>query len=74
MSNRTRLLTSSVEADINNYTADGEISTPRNYGSIEPQSSQEEEIMDDNKTTLRFLEKIGFSLGHVFNDLCAAIW
>lgn len=65
MSDRNRFLApSSVEAEINNYTVDNEVITTRNYGSIQsqPESSETEEIMDD-KTTLKFFEKIGFSLG-----------
>ena len=30
--------------------------------------------MDDTRTTLRFLEKTGFALGHIYNDLCAGVW
>lgn len=26
------------------------------------------------KSTLSFLNKLGFGLGHVFNDLCAGVW
>lgn len=62
MTDRTHLIaTSPVE------TENSEIPSPRNYGSI-PSETME------NKTTLKFFEKIGFSLGHVFNDLAAALW
>jgi hypothetical protein len=69
MTDRTRLLTSSAEAEIINYLVDTETSTTRDYGSIQSTSegSQPEE-MDDNKTTLKFFEKIGFSLGSVFEN------
>lgn len=30
--------------------------------------------MDNSKTTLKFFEKAGFSLGHIYNDLCAGVW
>lgn len=69
---RARLLspvTAPVTAPITNNTIDdSEISPPRNYGSIQtsPESPEPEE-MDDSKTTLKFLEKVGFSLGHVYN-------
>lgn len=68
MRNKTRLLSSSNDAA-------GEIAPSNNYGSIQSQSeSSQVEPIDDSKTTLKFLEKIGFSLGHIYNDLCAAIW
>lgn len=68
MRNKTRLLASSNDAT-------GEIAPSNNYGSIQSQSeSSPVEPIDDSKTTLKFLEKIGFSLGHIYNDLCAAIW
>lgn len=28
----------------------------------------------DRRSTLRIVEKIGFGLGHVYNDLCAGVW
>lgn len=28
----------------------------------------------DTSSTLSFLQKFGFGLGHVYNDLCAGIW
>jgi hypothetical protein len=76
MTDRSHLLKTSPEDEITNYIIDSETLSTRNYGSIQlpPESSQIEEIMDDSKTTLKFIEKIGFSLGHFFNDLCAAIW
>lgn len=76
MSDRSRLL-SSTQADTTTSSVGGESSSSRNYGSIERQgtgSHQEEGIMDESKTTLKFFEKIGFALGHVFNDLCAGVW
>lgn len=30
--------------------------------------------LDQMKSTLSFLQKIGFGLGHVYNDLCAGVW
>lgn len=30
--------------------------------------------MDETKSTLSIIQKVGFSFGHVYNDLCAAIW
>lgn len=30
--------------------------------------------LDQTKSTLSFLQKIGFGLGHVYNDLCAGVW
>lgn len=75
MSDRSRLLPSTSE--ITNLPAD----SPPNYGSIDSSTtntssdgSEESEIMPDDKTTLKFMEKVGFSLGHVYNDLCAGIW
>lgn len=29
---------------------------------------------DQMKSTLSFLQKIGFGLGHIYNDLCAGVW
>lgn len=68
MSDQTRLLSASNDI----Y---GESSSSVNYGSIQSQSENPTvEVMDESKTTLKFFEKIGFSLGHVYNDLCAGIW
>lgn len=79
MTERTRLLTSPTEAEILNFPADRETPPAPHYGSIEspppPQDNQPpDEPMDDSKTTLKFFEKIGFSLGHIYNDLCAGVW
>lgn len=78
MSDTTRLLHS--------QSSSVEDNTPKSYGTVgvanqatssnslppgEPVSDQE---MDDSKTTLKIFEKIGFSLGHVYNDLCAGVW
>lgn len=30
--------------------------------------------LDQMKSTLSFLQRMGFGLGHVFNDLCAGVW
>lgn len=72
MTDRTRLLTPTTEAEITNLPADREASVTPNYGSI--QADNQPEIMDNNKTTLKFFEKVGFSLGHIYNDLCAGVW
>lgn len=45
----------------------------QSYGSI-ARTANETDDMNENKTTLNFLQKVGYSLGHVFNDLCAGIW
>lgn len=78
MSDNRRLLTSPVEAEIVSYPSDEILpeSTRSNYGSIQsPEESQPiDSQMDDSKTTLKFFEKIGFSLGHIYNDLCAGVW
>lgn len=29
---------------------------------------------DESQTTLKFFEKIGYALGHIFNDLAAGVW
>jgi Na+/melibiose symporter-like transporter len=61
---------------------------PRNYGSIQtpdlPSSNNIDNSdsnyisndgeMDNSRATLKFVEKIGFSLGHVYNDLAAGVW
>jgi Na+/melibiose symporter-like transporter len=79
MTDRSRLLpattTNTINSEIGNIPAD---QVP-NYGSIHPPStssasSTDEEVMPEDKTTLKFLEKAGFALGHVYNDLCAGIW
>lgn len=76
MTDRTRLLTSSTEAEISNNPVDGENISHHSYGSIQApaESNQTEETMDDSKTTLNFFEKAGYSLGHVMNDLFAGVW
>lgn len=76
MTDRTRLLPPSTEAEITNNTVDGDNSSIRSYGSIQtlPASNQTDEAMDDSKTTLNFFEKIGYSLGHTMNDLFAGVW
>lgn len=76
MTDRTRLLTPSIEAEITNNPVDGENSSARSYGSIQtqPENNQPEEPMDDSKTTLNFFEKVGYSLGHTMNDLFAGVW
>lgn len=82
MSDRSRLLTASnsnIQSEISNIPADQiNQSSIQNYGSIADTStvtpSSNEEVMSEDKTTLKFFEKIGFSLGHVYNDLCAGIW
>lgn len=73
MSDTTRLLHSQ---------SNSQEEAPRSYGTVEPATTtslpSEEAIsnreMDDTKTTLKIFEKIGFSLGHVYNDLCAGVW
>lgn len=76
MSDKSRLLpsTPNIQSEISNVPAD---SVP-NYGSIQSSSNNTSvdstDSMPDDKTTLKFLEKVGFSLGHVYNDLCAGIW
>lgn len=48
----------------------------QNYGSIQETNAETNvtDEMSENRTTLNFLQKVGYSLGHVFNDLCAGIW
>ncbi|KAJ6644383.1 Major facilitator superfamily domain-containing protein 12 [Pseudolycoriella hygida] len=41
------------------------VSTSPNNGSLPP---------DQMKSTLSFTQKIGFGLGHIYNDLCAGVW
>lgn len=43
-----------------------------NYGSIESQSEIQPSI--EQRPKLKFLEKIGYSLGHIYNDLGGAVW
>lgn len=80
MSDKSPLLSSStnIQSQISNSPADHPPqSHPPNYGSIQSvsnNSSEESEIMPEDKSTLKFLDKVGFSLGHVYNDLCAGIW
>lgn len=40
------------------------------YGTIQ----RPEQMFEQHKSTLKFFERIGFSLGHVFNDISAAVW
>lgn len=71
MSDKSRLLpsTSNIQADISNLPADVPDLQPviHNYGSIQEPSTSESENMPlpDDQSTLKTLEKIGFSLGHV---------
>ncbi|XP_055389354.1 major facilitator superfamily domain-containing protein 12-like [Condylostylus longicornis] len=55
----------------------------RNYGSsasLESTNSQRRNnnrdlsSSDDQRSTLSFFQKVGFGLGHVYNDLCAGVW
>ena len=58
MTERTRLISAEIDdQEVNQHNA--------RYGSVQPEASSSQAIdtMDDNKTTLTFLEKIGFSLG-----------
>lgn len=69
MSDKSRLLpsTSNIQAEISNLPADVPDVQPviHNYGSIQSPSTSESEIMPDDQSTLKTLEKVGFSLGHV---------
>lgn len=69
MSDKSRLLpsTSNIQAEISNLPADVPDVQPviHNYGSIQAPSTSESEIMPDDQSTLKTLEKVGFSLGHV---------
>jgi hypothetical protein len=67
MTDRNRLLSS--PSGSNRQTVVSDSAATQSYGTI-PQ----EEAMDENKTTLKFIERIGFSLGHVFNDIAAGVW
>lgn len=44
-----------------------------NGGPSIPSGHQPTHAMD-RRSTLRIVEKIGFGLGHVYNDLCAGVW
>lgn len=33
-----------------------------------------QQILNESQTTLKFFEKIGYALGHVFNDIAAGVW
>lgn len=78
MPDTRRLLTSPIEAEIISFPPDERRieSSISNYGSIQSpdESPSAVDEMDDSKTTLKFFEKIGFSLGHIYNDLCAGVW
>lgn len=59
-----------------NQTVDHEGPPRSSYGSIQqtPTPPDPDEPMDNSKSTLNVIEKVGFSLGHVYNDLCAGVW
>ena len=75
MSDSTRLLQSQSSLSEGNLSS-------RSYGTVETGDQatssniilSEQSVMDDTKTTLKLFEKIGFSFGHVYNDLCAGVW
>lgn len=72
MSDSSRLLSHSQEETSNssaNEPLNSRSSLP-NYDSIQPST----DIIPEDKSTLKLLEKLGFALGHVYNDLCAGIW
>lgn len=62
----------------------------RNYGSIEPTAGETSNTTtpsssisvpnsgsstpEQMRSSLSFLQKFGFGLGHVYNDLCAGVW
>lgn len=71
MTERSSLI--ATESEISQQPNSG---PPPNYGSIQQPDDVNADTaqMDDNKTTLKFFEKIGFSLGHIYNDLCAGVW
>lgn len=71
-SDRSRLVshaTAGSAAESTNYSVNSATHPQQNYGSIQANSDD-----FDSKTTLKFFEKVGFSLGHVYNDLCAGVW
>uniref|UniRef100_A0A182Q0R5 Major facilitator superfamily (MFS) profile domain-containing protein n=1 Tax=Anopheles farauti TaxID=69004 RepID=A0A182Q0R5_9DIPT len=41
---------------------------------LPPTNDDMERAQLDKRSTLRMCEKIGYGLGHVYNDLCAGIW
>lgn len=45
-----------------------------NGGPSIPSNHQPSHPTMGQRSTLRIVEKIGFGLGHVYNDLCAGVW
>lgn len=41
---------------------------------IVPENGGEPLPLDQMKSTLSLIQKLGFGLGHVYNDLCAGVW
>jgi Na+/melibiose symporter-like transporter len=41
---------------------------------IESQHEPQQQSTNDSHTSLKFFEKFGYSLGHIFNDLAAGVW
>ena len=37
-------------------------------------SDSESDLIDSLAPSLKFIEKLGYAFGHIFNDLCAAVW
>lgn len=80
MSDSTSLLhsrTSAVEensAAAKSYGTIGTENPATSSNHLPPEDPVSNREMDDTKTTLKLFEKIGFSLGHVYNDLCAGVW
>lgn len=47
------------------------VDSPPNGG---PPPAADQPAQMERRSTLRIVEKIGFGLGHVYNDLCAGVW
>lgn len=65
----------SQSSDDPNNTVGTLIQSNASSNTLKHISPDENTVLDDQmKSSLSFFQKIGFGLGHVYNDLCAGVW
>lgn len=55
-------------------TSDIQVDTTAAISEVQDQTSANTTTEDQMRSTLSSTTKIGFGLGHVYNDLCAGVW
>lgn len=58
----------------NNDNVDNATLSHNSSISTEPEDGCAPLPIDQMRSTLSFIQKIGFGLGHIYNDLCAGVW